>query len=124
MERRRLRRQFSQVHDPFVKTRINQLQKEIKDNIRIESQAVWEKFCNSFSLEANHTEPWRGIKNFLRPKGECDYPALRLDAKIAKTNADKGQLFAESVKRHFGIHSDNFDSKHFYEINQFIEDNY
>ena len=37
---------------------------------------------------------------------------------------DKAQRFAESVKRHFGIQSDNFDSKHFNEVNQFIEDNY
>ena len=49
---------------------------------------------------------------------------MRLDAKTAKTNADKAQLFAESVERHFGIQSDNFDSKHFDEVNQFIEDNY
>ena len=108
----------------MVKTRINQSQKEIKDNLRIESQASWEKFCNEISLETNHTESWRKIKNFLKPKGQHDYPALRLDAKTAKTNADKAQLFAESVERHFGIQSDNFESKHFDEVNQFIEDNY
>ena len=34
------------------------------------------------------------------------------------------QLFAESVKRHFGIQCNNIDSKHFDEVNQFIEDNY
>ena len=121
-EKRRLRRQYSQTHDPLVKTRINQLQKEIKDNLRIESQASWEKFC--ISLETNHTKSWRKIKNFLKPKGQRDYPALRLDAKTTKTNADKAQLFAESVERYFGIQSDNFDSKHFDEVNQFIEDNY
>ena len=53
-----------------------------------------------------------------------NYPALRLDAKTAKTNADKVQLFAESVERHFGIQSNNFDSNHFDEVNQFIENNY
>ena len=41
-----------------------------------------------------------------------------------KTNPDKTQLFAETVKRHFGIQSDNFDSKHFDEVNQVIEDSY
>ena len=41
-----------------------------------------------------------------------------------KTNADKAQLFAKSVERHFGIQSNNFDSNHFDEVNQFIEDNY
>ena len=46
---------------------------------------------------------------------------MRLDAKTAKTNADKAQLFAE---RHFGIQSNNFDSNHFDEVNQFTEDNY
>ena len=44
--------------------------------------------------------------------------------KTAKTNADKVQLFAESVERHFCIQSNNFDSNHFDEVNQFIEDNY
>ena len=80
-EKRKLRRQYSQAHDPLVKTRINQLQKEIKDNPRIESQASWEKFCYDISLETNHTESWRKIKNFLKPKGQRDYPALRLDVK-------------------------------------------
>ena len=55
-EKRRLRRPYSQAHDPLVKIRINQLQKEIKDNLRIESQASWEKFCNHISLETSHTE--------------------------------------------------------------------
>ena len=49
---------------------------------------------------------------------------MRLHAKTAKTNADKAQLFAETVERLFGIQSDNFDLKHFDEVNQFIEDNY
>ena len=78
-EKRRLRWQYSQAHDPLVKTCINQLQKEIKDNLRIESQACWEKFCNDISLETNHTESWRKIKNFLKPKGQHHYPALRLN---------------------------------------------
>ena len=67
---------------------------------------------------------WRKIKNFLKPKGQHNYPALRLDAKTAKTDADTAQLFAESVERHFGIQSNNFDSNHFDDVNQFIEDNY
>ena len=69
-----------------MKILINQLQKEIKDNLWIQSQ---EKFCNNISLETNYTESWHKIKNFLKPKGQHDYPALRLDAKTAKTNADK-----------------------------------
>ena len=44
--------------------------------------------------------------------------------KPPKTNADKAQLLAKSVERHFSIQSDNFDSNHFNEVNQFIEDNY
>ena len=65
------------------------LMKEIKDNVRIESQASWEKFCNDISSETNHTESWRKSKNFLKPKGQLDYPSLHLDAKTVKTNADK-----------------------------------
>ena len=85
------------------------MQKEIKDNLRIKSQASWKKFCNNISLETNHTESWCKIKNFRKPKGQRNYPALRLDAKTANTNADTAQLFAESVKRHFGIESNNYE---------------
>ena len=53
-----------------------------------------------------------------------DYPTLRHDDKVAKTNADKAQLFAQSVERHFGIGSEHFDSNHFDEVNQFLEDNH
>ena len=52
-EKRRLRRQYSQNKDPAVKTRINQLQKQVKEDFRIETQASWEKFCNSISLETD-----------------------------------------------------------------------
>ena len=98
-DKRKLRQQYSQAHDPLVKTPINQLQKEIKDNLRIESQASWEKFCKDISLEANHTESWRKIKNSSNQRASAIIPmALRLDAKTAKTNADKVQLFAESVE--------------------------
>ena len=70
-EKLRLRRQYSRTPDPLVKTRINHLQKEVKDNLRIESQASWEKFCNDVSLETNHTEPWHKIKSFLKPNGSA-----------------------------------------------------
>ena len=112
------------MKDPAVKMRINQLQKQVKDDLRVESQASWEKFCNSISLEADSNESWRKIKNFLKPKGQRDYPTLHHATKVAKTNADKAQLFAESVKRHFGIESEHFDSNHFNEVNKFVEDNY
>ena len=38
-EKRRLRRQYSQNKDPAVKTRINQLQKQVKEELRVETQA-------------------------------------------------------------------------------------
>ena len=123
-EKRRLRRQYSQMKDPAVKTRINQLQKQVKEDLRVETQASWENFCNSTSLESDPDESWRQMKNFLKPKGQCDHPTLRHDGKVAKENADKAQLFAESVDRHFGIESKHFDSNHFDEVNKFIEDNH
>ena len=123
-EKRRLRRQYSQKKDPAVKTRINQLQKQVKEELKVESLVSWEKFCNSISLENNPNESWRKIKNFLKPKGQRDYPFLHHAKKVAKTNDDKAQLFAESVERHFCIESDHFDSNHFDEVNKFIEDNH
>ena len=123
-EERRLKSKYSQMKDPAVKTRINQLQKQVKEERKVESLVSWGKFCNSISLENNPNESWRKIKNFLKPKGQHDYPALHHANKVAKTNADKAQLFAESVERHFGIESDHFDSNHFDEVNKFIEDNH
>ena len=122
-EKRRLRRQYSQKKDPAIKTRINQLQKQVKEELKVESLVSWEKLCNSISLTTDPNESWSKIKNFLKPKGQRDYPALHHANKVAKTNADKAQLFAESVERHFGIESDHFDSNHFDEVNKFIEDN-
>ena len=110
METRRLMRQYSQNIDPAVKTGINQLRKQVKEELRVETQASWEKFCNSVSLETDPIEYWRKIKNFPKPKGQRDHPTLRHDDKVAKTNADKAQLFAESVKRHFCLESEHFDS--------------
>ena len=108
-EKRRLRRQYYQIKDTAVKRRSNLLQKQIKDDIRVETHASWEKFCNSISLETDPTESWRKIKNFLKPKCQHDYPTLRHDKRVAKTNVDKVQFFAESVERHFGIESEHFD---------------
>ena len=122
-EKRKLRRPYSQRKDLAVKTRINQLQKQVKDELRIESQASWEKFCNSISLETDSNESWRKIKNFLKPKGQRDYPTLQHTNNVAKTNAYKAQLFAESVGRNFGIESVHFDSNHVNEVIKFIEDN-
>ena len=123
-EKRRLRRQYSQNKDPALKTRINQSQIQVKEELKVESLVSWEKFCNSISLENNPNKSWRKIKNFLKPKGQRDYPALHHVNKVAKTNINKGQLFAESVERHFGIERDHFDSNHFDEVNKFIEDNH
>ena len=38
-EKRRLRRQYSQIKYPAVKTHINQLQKQIKDDLGVETHA-------------------------------------------------------------------------------------
>ena len=116
-------RQYSQNKEPALKTSINQLQKQVKDELRVEMQASWENVGNSISLETDPSKSWRKIKKFLKPKGQRHYPTLRHDDKVAKTNAYKSQLFAESVERHFGKESDHFDSNHFSEVNQFIEDN-
>ena len=121
-EKRKLRRQYSQRKDLAVK-RVS-ISCRNKDDLRIESQASWEKFCNSLSLETDSNESWCRIKNFLKPKGQHDYPTLQHASKVNKTNADKAQLFAESVERHFGIESIHFDLNHFNEVNKFIEDNY
>ena len=55
-EKRRLRRQYSQIKEPAVKTKINQLQKPVKEDLRVETKACWEKFGNSVSLESDPSE--------------------------------------------------------------------
>ena len=116
-EKCRLRRQYSQNKDPAVKMCINQLQKQVKDELKVELLISLENFCSSISLETNSNESWRKLKNFLKPKGQHDYPTSHHANKVTKTNADKAQVFAESIERHF-------DSNNFQEANKFIEDNY
>ena len=123
-EKRRLRRHYSHNKDPAVKTRINQLQKQVKEELKIESLVSREKFCNSVSLKSTSNESWHKSKNFLKPRGQRDYPILHHANKVAKTNADKAQLYAEYVERHFGIESDHSDSNNFDEVNKFSEDNH
>ena len=100
------------------------MRKQVKKKLRVETQASWEKFCNSIRLETDPSESWSKVKNFLKPKGQRDYPTLRHDDKVAKTNADKAQLSAESVERHFSIASEHFDSNYFNEVNKFMEDSH
>ena len=88
-EKRMLRGHYSQNKDSAVKSRINQLQKQDNEELKIESLVSWEKFCNSISLETNSNESWRKIKNFLKPKDQRDYPTLHLAKKVAKTNAEE-----------------------------------
>ena len=95
-EKHRLRRQYSQIKD-----------------LRVETQASWKKFCSSVSLESDLSESWCKIKNFLKPKGQCNY-TIQHCATMTKSprHANKAQLFAESVERHLGIESKHFDSNH------------
>ena len=120
-EKRRLRRLYNNTQDPDIKSTINKLQKEIRTEINQESTISWEKFCNSISLESDPKKSRRKITNFLKPKGPRSYPTLNLGNKTAKTNPEKAQLFAESVKRNFGIESHLFSKSQFDRINKFVE---
>ena len=120
-EKRRLRRLYNNTQDPNIKSIVNRLQKEIRIKINQESTISWEKFCNSISLESDPKKSWRKITNFLTSKGPRSYPTLKLGNKIAKTNSEKAQLFAESVERNFGIESHLFRKSHFDRINKFVE---
>ena len=46
-EKHRLCRQYSQKKDLAAKMPINQLQKQVKEELRTESRGSWEKFCSS-----------------------------------------------------------------------------
>ena len=120
-EKGRLRQLYNNTQDPNMKSTINKLQKEIRTKINQESTISWEEFCISISLESDPRKSWRKITNFLKPKGPFSYPTLKLGNKTAKTNPEKAQLFAESVKRNFCIESHLFSKSQFDRINKFIE---
>ena len=120
-EKHRLRRLYNNTQDPNIKSTINKLQKEIRTKINQESTISWERFCNSISLESDGKKSWRKITNFLKPKGPCSYPGLKLGNKAAKANPEKAQLFAKSVERNFGIESHLFSKSQFDRINKFVE---
>ena len=120
-EKHRLRRLYNNTQDPNIKSTINRLQKEIRTKINQESTISWEKFCNSISLESDPKTSWRKITNLLKPKGPRSYPTLKLGNKTDKTIPEKAQLFAESVKRNFGIESHLFSKSQFDRVNKFVE---
>ena len=64
-EKRKLRRLYSQKKDPAVKTRTNQLQKQVKEDLKLESLVSWENFCNSISLESDPNKSWRKLRTSL-----------------------------------------------------------
>ena len=97
-EKRRLRRQYSQNKDLAVKTGINQLQKQVKEDLRVKTQANWEKFCNHISLETDPNESWRKIENFLKPKGQRNYPTLRHDDKSPRQTPIKRNSLSNRSK--------------------------
>ena len=65
-EKCRLRRQDSRTKDQAAKTCINQLQKQVKGDFRIEMQASCEKFCN---LKSDPSESWAQNQEF--PKAQA-----------------------------------------------------
>ena len=107
-EKCRLRRLYNNTQDPNTKSTINMLQKEFRTKINKKSTISWEKFRNFINLESDPKKSWCKITNFLKPKGPCSYPTLKLGNKTAKTNPEKAQFFAESMERNFGIESHVF----------------
>ena len=59
-----------------------------------------------------------------KAQGSARLPNTAPRRQSRQDNADKVQLFAESVERHFGIESKHFDSNDFNEVNKFIDDNH
>ena len=122
-EKRRRRRQYSQNKVPAVKTHINQLQKQVKEELGVEHNLAGK---NSATLLA-----YRSIQASLGAKSRTS-SSLRISATIqhcATTTKSPRQtpikqLFAKSVERHFSIESEHFDSNHFNEVSKFIEDNH
>ena len=97
-EKHRLRRQYSQNKDLAVKTCINQLQKHVKEELGIETQASWEKFCKSISLETDPSESWSKINNFLKPEGQHDYPNCTMTTKSPRQTPTKGNSLPNQLK--------------------------
>ena len=98
------------------------MQKQVKDELSVETQASGEKFCTSISLETDPRESWRKIKNFSSQRVSAIIQHCATTTKSPRETPTKRNS-AEFVERHFGIESEHFDSNHFNEVNQFIEDN-
>ena len=115
-EKRRLKRHYSQNKDPAIKTRINQLQKQVK----IESLVSWEKFCNSISLETNSNESWRKIKNFVKP---LDYQLCATQTKSPRPTPIKHNSLPNLSKGISGKKA-TILIESFHEVNKLLEDNH
>ena len=93
-EKRRQRRQYSQKKDPAIKTRINRLQKQVKDELKVESLVSWEKFCNSVSLETDSNESWRAkLRTSLSQRVNAIIPLCATQAKWPRRTLIKRNSF-------------------------------
>ena len=120
-KKHKLRQLYNNTQVPDAKSTVNKLQKEIRTKINQELTISWEKCCNSINLESYPKKSWCKITNFLKPKGPCSYPMLKLGNKTAKTSPKKAQLFAKSVERNFVIESHLFHKSQFDHISKLVE---
>ena len=79
-EKHRLRRLYNNTQDPYTKSTINKLHKEIRTKINQELKS------------------WHKITNFLKPKGLRSYPTLKLGNKTAKTNPQRPNFLPKVSK--------------------------
>ena len=123
-EKRRLRRQYSQNKDPAVKTRINQLQKQVKEALRVKTQASWEKFCYSISLESDPSESWRNSKtsSCLRVSVTIQHSATT--TKSPRQTPIKRDSLPNQSKDTSALRANILIRNHFDEVSKFIEDNH
>ena len=70
-EKRRPTRQYSQNKDPAVKVCINQLKKQVKEELRVEMQASWSNSGTIFSLETDPSESWAQYRELSQAKGSA-----------------------------------------------------
>ena len=101
------------------------MQKQVKEDLRVETQASWEKFCSSISLENDPRESWRKIKTSSSLRVSATIQQCATTTKSPRQTPIKcNSLPKWSKDTSASIESKHFDSNHFNDVNKFIEDNH
>lgn len=108
--KRKKRRQFIRTRTPAIKTEVNRLQNQIKQQLILHKQKQWDNFYRDLNNNTNPRTFWKKIKAINGNMTNNITPALKSNGQTFHRNSDKANLFRDHLQNVHSNHTDpNFD---------------